>query len=366
MLLKEVYNQEFIDNILDCLKKFDPEFSSKKFLFEIKSSNYQNLELKERMNLLTQAINSGFINKNFQQKIEILKKVIVQIPQSRYLSLALIIFPNFVETFYEDESDFDFSLHALEFFTEFGSSEFAIRKFIKINSQKSLGVIEKWSKSKNYHIRRLASEGIRPKLPWGCKLEIFQKDPNPVIKILENLKNDDSQYVLKSVANNLNDISKDNPEIVLQILEKWQKEGINKFVIKHALRTLLKQGNVKALKIIGIASYNKNSNFFIESFDLQKTTIKVGADLGFSFVLNNKSQSQNIRLEHAIYFLKNNNSHNKKVFQIISKSFNAGSFKFERKFSFKEITTRKYYSGKHFISLIVNGFELEKKEFELI
>ena len=110
-----------------------------------------------------------------------------------------------------------------------------------------------WSKNKNKHVRRLASEGCRPKLPWATKLQIFIDDPSPILPILENLKDDPSKYVQKSVANNLNDILKDNFSIGIEVLKRWANQNPSsqrKWIIKHALRNQLKQKNLEALEIM--------------------------------------------------------------------------------------------------------------------
>ena len=279
--------------------------------------------------------------------------------------MAFIVFPDFVEQFC-DEKEFDLAINSLEFFTEFGSSEFAMRKFIEINQDEAFKYLEKFSKSKNYHIRRLASECCRPLLPWGNVLQNLKKNPTPILKILENLKFDDELYVRKSVANNLNDISKNNPELVLTLLEKWKKENVAEFIIKHALRTLLKKGDTKALFLIGIKNDEKEQNYVIKDFYLEKPQVNLNNYLNFRFDLENFKSNNKIRTEYAIFFRKNNGSLSKKIFQITTKNFEKGVFKISKKHLFKDFTTRKHYIGEHFISLIVNGLEIEKIKFDLI
>ena len=110
----------------------------------------------------------------------------------------------------------------------------------------------KWSKNKNVHVRRLSSEGLRPRLPWAKKLEQFIDDPTPILPILENLKKDESMFVKKSVANNLNDILKDNYSVGIRILKKWSKtkNKDTQWIIKHALRNEIKKENPEAVKLV--------------------------------------------------------------------------------------------------------------------
>ncbi len=362
MLLKEIYSEKFLQNLSKIILPLDVNFNEKNFLKILKDFDKQ--ELKQRMRSISISLEKNLSGQTYQSKAIVLKHAVGDLPRDKMSSLALIVFPDFVEIFGLD--DFDFSMQLLEFLTEFGSSEFAVRQFLKLNKNRSLSFFKAWSRSKNYHVRRLSSEGLRPRLPWGEVLEFFKKDPSEILPILENLKYDESEYVRKSVANNLNDISKDHPQVVLNLMQKWKKEKVHEGLIKHALRTLLKNGNKVALKIIGISCNNLSENFVIQSFSLQKEVIKISGDLRFDFVLENHLQNNKIRLEYVVYFLKQNGAHSKKNFQIITKNFAKGVFNFSKKHSFRDLSTRKHYAGKHLISLVVNGMEVQKLEFNLL
>ena len=367
MLLKEVYSSQFLENLTETIAKIDKKFDRQNFLQKTYlAKSWQQKELKQRMRAVTIALNQSLSAKNYQEKISVLKQAAVKIPHDKISRLALITFPDFVEIFGLDH--FEESMEALEFFTEFATSEFAVRQFIKLDQKRALIFFTKWTKNLSPHIRRLASEGCRPRLPWGESLPDFKKNPLAILPILENLKNDESQYVRKSVANNLNDISKDHPEIVLNLLSKWKKNQAQNMqrLIKHGLRTLLKQGNKSALQLINIDCNNLSENFAIQSFALQKAVVKVSEDLKFDFVLENQAPNHKIRLEYAVYFLKQNGSLAKKIFQITTKNFTEGVFAFSKKHSFRDLSTRKHNAGKHLISLVINGVELDKKEFQLL
>ncbi len=363
MLLKEVYNQDYLKLLGTTILAVEKSFDLQGFLKNFSKEDWQEKELNERKRAIAIAINDALPGKNYRQKIEILKLTIMAIPKGKNSPLALMLFPDFVEVF--GSEDFDFSMQALEFFTEFGSAEFAVRRFIEVDEKGALDFFIKWSKSENLHVRRLASEGCRPRLPWGRALKSFKKDPTPILPILENLKYDKQAYVAKSVANNLNDISKDNRQIVLDLAAKWQKEKVSEGLIKHALRTLLKRGDKAALKLIGIEDSSLAKNFAIQLFALQKAEVKISEHLVFDFTLENQASNNKIRLEYAVYFLRKNGSHSKKIFQITTKNFAKGVFSFSKKHSLRDMTTRKHYAGRHLISLVANGVELGKKEFYL-
>jgi len=369
MQLKEVYNQKFFEALCAALKKSHNKFNQKQFLALVLDKNWQERELKQRMRHISVCLDK-ILSGAYSENIEILKQTAKFVTKDKMSGLSLIIFADYVEVFGLD--DFSTSITALEFFTPFGSSEFAIRHFLVKYEQQTLKQMLLWAKSDNYHIRRLASEGCRPRLPWGIALQKFKQNPQPILTILEILKDDSEEYVRRSISNNLNDISKDNPEIALNLAEKWLKNANDNLtkLVKHGLRGLLKKGDKRALRLLSI---NDDHQAVIELFDLQKNLVKVSdvlnQDLQFSFkLLNHKKTNirQIIRLEYAIYFLMKNGLYSKKIFQIVQKHFGEGEFIFNRKHSFRIISTRKYYSGTHEIALILNGSEVDKKEFNLL
>jgi hydroxymethylpyrimidine pyrophosphatase-like HAD family hydrolase len=184
----------------------------------------------------------------------------------------------------------------------------------------------------------------------------FKKNPTPILQILETLKDDPEEYVRRSVANNLNDISKDNPDVVLDICEKWFGENANRdWIVKHACRTLLKAGNKRALMLFGFGDPRH-----IEISDLEFTpqTLAIGDELYFSFKITKRDRDiSRLRLEYAVNFVKANNKYLRKIFQIKEADFDTGSYSIKRKHSFKDLSTRKHYPGPHQFTIIVNGVE---------
>ncbi len=148
---------------------------------------------------------------------------------------------------------FELSMTLFKEMTKRSSAEFGIRFFLLESPEKTLAVLKTWTSDRNQHVRRLVSEGSRPRLPWAMNLPLFIKDPAPVIELLEQLKDDNKEYVRRSVANNLNDIAKDNPDLVAEIAEQWMKGASQERtrLIRHACRTLLKNGHKKTLKVLG-------------------------------------------------------------------------------------------------------------------
>ena len=352
--LKNVYTKEYIKNLALKIKDNYKEFDTDKFINSIFDNTWESLELKARMRHI--AINlEKSLALTYDKQLEILKEV-----SKDFSSFEAMFFQDFVEVFGLD--DFEESMKALEVFTQDSSSEFAIRQFILKYEDKTMIQMKIWSQSSNEHLRRLSCEGCRPRLPWAIALPKFKKDPTKVFEIIEFLKNDKSLYVKKSVANNLNDISKDNPHLVINFIKT--NLGVSKdldWICKHASRTLLKKADKEILKLF---SFDKSKHVDIQNFSCD-LSVKINESLNFSFELVSQEEIGNVRIEYAIDYLKSNKNHNKKVFMISQNEIKSNSKKFIKKQSFKNMSTRKHYLGIHYISILINGEEIIKKEFLL-
>jgi 3-methyladenine DNA glycosylase AlkC len=354
--LKNYIDKKFISTLASFVAQNDPTFSQKQFTALVLNKDWSKKELKARVRHLSLSLGETLTG-NYKQQVATLKKVV---PHTS--GLGRMVFPDFVEVF--GQEDFKTSLSALQFFTPYFSSEFAIRPFIKKQPQLLMKLLATWSTNSNEHIRRLASEGCRPRLPWSFKLQEFIDDPQPVLKILENLKNDPSLYVRKSVANNLNDISKDHPELVLKLAKQWiGKSEHTDWILKHALRTLLKKGNQKALKLFGVG---RTKNISVQSLRLKNSSFKIGSRLEFSVrLLNNNKKEELVRVEYAIHYLKKSGGYSKKVFKMTEKYLQQGIHNLERHHSLCQMTTRKHIAGVHVLDIVVNGETQISQNFRL-
>jgi 3-methyladenine DNA glycosylase AlkC len=355
--LKNMFSQQLLAGLSKRIKKEYSPFSEKKFLHHFQTEEWKQAELKRRVRLVTEAMHEQ-MPQCFEDAIAIL------IPASSHFSWGFVgvIFPDYVELYGREH--WKTSMHALSEFTQTSTAEFAIRPFIVDNQDRAMKQMLQWSKSSNHHIRRLSSEGCRPRLPWGIRLHELMNNPSVILPILENLKEDPELYVRKSVANNLNDISKDHPELVLSIAEKWiGKHDHTDWIVKHGLRTLLKSGNKRALSIFG---HHEIKGLEVEKLKLSATKIKLGETLAFSFELKNITKTAlECRVEYAIDFVKANNSHSKKIFQIAKMKVESGVHVIKRNQRFVDLTTRVHYSGKHIIHIVLNGETLASQAFEL-
>ncbi|KAA3658552.1 MAG: DNA alkylation repair protein [Calditrichaeota bacterium] len=352
---KELFNQEFVNDLADAVKQQYKAFDAVEFKACVLDREWPARELKQRMRHISSSL-QDFLPNDYGQSLEILKKT-----SQAFSGLAHIVFADFVEIYGLDH--FSASVEALALFTQNSSAEFAVRPFIKKYPVKMMQQMEKWAVSDNEHLRRLASEGCRPRLPWAMALPQFKKDPLPVLEILGLLKNDPSEYVRKSVANNLNDISKDNPEIVLGRAKKWLgKSKETDWIVKHGCRTLLRAGNTGALLLLG---YEEPANIRISALNVTPV-IKMGETIEFSFsVTAEEGMLGKLRLEYIIDFMKANGKTSPKIFKISEGDFESEKRDIVKNHSFRPITTRKYYPGTHGLKIIVNGVQKAEAAFDV-
>jgi 3-methyladenine DNA glycosylase AlkC len=355
--LKYMYNSDTLSELAGFIKLYYKKFNVQEFLSNFKTKSWKEAELKARVRIITISLYDN-LPKDYEKALNIL------IPASFHIKWHYfgIFFPDYVECY--GLNDWKLSMKALQEFTQSSSGEFAIRPFIELDQDRAFKKLLKWSKNRNHHIRRLASEGCRPRIPWGSKLQSLVADPSPIIPILENLKNDPELYVRKSVANNLNDISKDNPELVLRIARAWHgKSEHADWIVKHGLRTLLKKGDRNALQIFG---HESAKGLKVNKLKLSSKSIMIGDKLEFSFELENTHKKPlKVRLEYAIYYAKKSKLDSRKVFQIGKLDMEPSKQLFKKSQSFKDFSTRKHLAGEHKIGILVNGEELDVALFRL-
>ncbi|HBG7287906.1 DNA alkylation repair protein [Clostridioides difficile] len=354
-LLKNMYNRESLYEVAVAIQSVYNSFKVDEFIKSTMDETWNNLELKARCRKISMSLGM-YLPEDYKEALSILEKSVTGF----YFAF---FFPDFVEVYGQDDINWDLSISALERNTEYWSSEFAVRAFIIKDEERMMAQMRKWSKHKNEHIRRLASEGCRPQLPWGQAISKFKKDPTPVLPILEQLKTDTSTYVQKSVANNLNDISKTHPDLVISIAKDWYgKNKYTNWIVKHGCRTLLKKGNRDVLALFG---YDDTTSINIQDFTLETTSISIGENLTFSFKILAKKATKT-RLEYGIDYMKSNGKRNRKIFKISEVSLKENEKKsYMKKHSFADVSVRRHYPGIHSITIIINGVEKGKLDFEL-
>jgi 3-methyladenine DNA glycosylase AlkC len=356
--LKELFNADFARQFARDINSVYSRFDQNSFTTKV-IQDLPALELNQRLRLFSVVL-KDHLPEHFPTAIELLKKA-APITKAGYTNL---IYPDYVALYGKEH--FDLSLQALEYFTQFGSSEFAIREFLRIDFNRTINVMKKWTKSRNEHVRRLASEGSRPRLPWSFKLDMVIKNPELTFSLLNSLKADSSAYVKKSVANHLNDISKDNPDKMIAFVKTWSPANTHSaWIIKHACRSLIKKGNSKSLALFG---FEKNPKIKIKDFRIMPDKVKLGDSISISFeLLSNSSKPQNLVVDYVMHYRKKSGQVSKKVFKwkemdLVPKQ----RVLLKKKQLLIDMSTRKHFPGIHKAELQVNGKIMASDSFTLL
>lgn len=259
----------------------------------------------------------------------------------------------------------DGALDLLASLTSRLSSEFALRILLRADLPRVLSTAHAWAGSPDPHIRRLASEGTRPYLPWALRVPELTTRPEHTLPILDALYNDESEYVRRSVANHLNDLSRHAPEAVLQAAARWSEAPgeSTAWVVRHGLRTLVKQGNAQALALLGYSG----TALVVEDFEVLSVDVTFPGTLGFSArIRNDGTETARIALDYVVYHLRANGTQSPKTFKLTSRTLAPGQeIQVSREHKFREITTRRYYNGDHAVALQVNGLQTQPAPFRL-
>jgi len=354
--LKEIFNRERLQHIARETAAVWPQFDGKRFM-KLATSGLDDLGIMQRMRQTAISLHDT-LPEDFPRALAILKELAPRIGHG----FASITLPEFVALY--GQNHFKQSLDALKFFTRFGSSEFAIRHFLAADFDRTLHVMRGWADDGNEHVRRLASEGSRPRLPWSFQLKNLIADPSPTAPILETLKADPSLYVRKSVANHLNDIGKDHPDLLVERVSGWDRDDRQTaWIVRHALRTLIKKGDARALALIGTTG---KAEVRVDAFSVEPARIKLGDRITTKATLVSTSTApQRLVIDYAIHYPKKNGV-SRKVFKLKEIELAAdGKCDLAISQTVKDFTTRKHNAGFHLMEMMVNGEVVGTSGFQL-
>lgn len=261
--------------------------------------------------------------------------------------------------------EFDAGLELLRDMTKRSSSEFAVRYFLLADQSRALAIMGEWTDDPSEHVRRLVSEGTRPRLPWAMQLPELIADPSPMLPILEALRDDPEEYVRRSVANHLNDITKDHPDLVGRLAIDWMlgADKNRQRLLRHATRTLVKQGHPLALEAFGL----RPPEVEVDALTIDTPIVDFGTALNFNLQLRSlSSEPQDLIIDYLVHFRKANGSLSAKVFKWTKFTLDGnGTRALARAHPIRPITTRRYYSGEQRLSLRINGRDFGDEQFEL-
>jgi len=262
---------------------------------------------------------------------------------------------------------FEASMQAQYELTQRFTAEFSIRPFLERYPAATLARLQEWVSDPNLHVRRLVSEGTRPRLPWASRLREFQQDPRPVLALLEQLKDDPELYVRRSVANNLNDIGKDHPTLLMETVRRWMIDATDerRWLVRHALRSAIKRADPDALAILG---FGKQANVTLNQVKIVPERPTIGESVAIAFEVRSiDSQPQRVLIDLRVHFVKANGKTSPKVFKLKTVDLAPqASVKLEKRLSLAHMTTRKHYCGIHQVDVLFNGSTQPLGSFELI
>ncbi len=364
---KNIYNPTLIAGMADHLARVSPEFD--RTVFEAHAlTGLDDLEMMDRAEKISRAIDLAFPD-DFATKTAAMVAALhpredmalkeMEIDEHGIAGWAVAAMARVVAR--DGLAHPLEALAALKEMTKRFSSEFSVRPFFRDHPDLTLETAMSWAEDENVHVRRLASEGARPLLPWGIKLQRFVEDPSPLVPLLTKLRDDPEEYVRKSVANNLNDIAKDHPDLVAGLAKEWLKgaDRSRERLVKQACRTLIKQGHPGVLKAFGFPP----PDLAAVTLDVPKA-VKLGdtMDIALSFVAN---ADQALLIDYVLHFMRANGKLSPKVFKWTELSVAKGETKtLTKAHSYKPVTTRKDYPGQQIVAVQINGQEVARQAFD--
>ncbi|SEL88302.1 3-methyladenine DNA glycosylase AlkC [Roseateles sp. YR242] len=356
-LLKELINPAALKGVAALFSELSPSFDRRRFLAAA-GEGLDELSILQRVHRVAQSLALALPGSYAEQ----LALVVEAGPRlsGAFLNMAL---GDFVATY--GLADPARSLKALKRLTPYGTAEFAVRPFLRQDLTGTLRTMEGWAQDRNEHVRRLASEGCRPRLPWSFRLDALVKDPTPLTPILHALRHDSSLYVRRSVANSLNDVTKDHPDWVFTHVADWEMDHPHcTWIVKHALRSQIKKGDPRALRLIGASD---GAEVAIDGLSVSPARVALGGEVEIAFALRSVgSAAQRLVVDYVVHYVKKNGSPSPKVFKLKTVALSAGettSVRIRR--ALRNFTTRVHYAGEHRVDVVVNGQTLASGTFTL-
>lgn len=364
--LRDVFNPENITALAEAIKKNWPAFNERSFLADILPA-LDSLGFGERSLLIRDSLEKH-LPKDFPRAVGILLKSLgPELNGAPAPFDAFIVWPQCAFVSKCGKGHFDVSMNALYEMTKRFSAEADLRAFIEVDYERAMKILNEWCDDPNPDVRRLVSEGTRPRLPLTGRIKRFQEDPRPVIALLDKLKDDETEYVRRSVANNINDIAKDNPDIAIATLKRWNQDKNPKvqWVVRHAARSLIKQGHPEVIEMLG---YSTTPQISVSGIVISPKTQRPGGSIEFSFsIASSAATPQKLIVDFTAHYNKANGKLSPKVFKLRDLSLPAGkTIAIKKSFALKNTSGRTIYPGKHAIEIQINGKTYQRGEFEVV
>ena len=351
--LKNSFGPDVIDRIGADIAAVAPDFDAPRFRRRA-SRGLDRLELTDRARHIVEALAAELPADRRAALRTLVRSLGPELPDARLAGMdGFVYLPHVLFVAQHGLDHFEEAMGAQYELTKRFTAEFSIRAFLERYPEKTLDRLRRWSSDPNVHVRRLVSEGTRPRLPWAPRLRAFQRDPAPVIGLLDLLCRDPELYVRRSVANNLNDISKDHPGRATAVASRWCDQGVDSYVIRHGLRTLVKAGDPEALALLG---YSPDSPAHVE-LRLTPRRAAIGGTIGAEVALHNPTaDAQQVLVDLRVHFVRPGGRSSPKVFKVGEFTLQPGESRMARKtISVAQQSTRTHHPGRHTVDLMVNG-----------
>jgi 3-methyladenine DNA glycosylase AlkC len=356
--LKHFFDERLVRRIAATFRASFGGFPAERFVAEA-SEGLAALELLDRGRHIARALGRALPD-DFLRAVDILLRSLDAAPSREGGAMSSFFY--LPHTIFVAERGLDYfepSMRALHALTQRFTAEFSIRFFLLRDPERTLERLRLWSTDESRHVRRLVSEGTRPRLPWAVRLPAFIEDPSPVLALLEVLKDDPEEYVRRSVANNLNDIAKDHPDLAVEVCKRWS-EGAGKeraWIVRHALRWLVKQGHPGALSVFGAG---KRSEAQIERAKVSPRRVRLGERVDFSCeIVAGSTETERLVVDYVVHYPGASGKIRPKVFKLRAINLPPGGREqLSGTISLVDLTTRKHHPGEHRIDLRVNGVDM--------
>lgn len=369
LLKDQLFNAEKLRLLSEPLAAQSVGFDTQGFVHTV-LSGYPARELSERIAWTREQLQC-FLPGNYREQVDLILKALPApcdpgLSDNDFGDFIYAVYGDFVAHYGCTLEDLSFSLGALHKITTRFSAEFALRPFLQRFPEATLQILQRWAQDPHYHVRRLVSEGTRPRLPWGKNVDLSWAQCEPLLTLLHA---DPTRFVQRSVANHLNDWSKQDPAAVLSCLAHWQAlqradQKTLGYLTRHALRTLVKQGHAGALKALG---YDPAAKYSLVSLRFTSQVI-LGQRFEFEVTLRSDAlQSQNFLVDYIVYYRNQKGELRPKVYKLKTCVLAAGaSVVLKKALPFKPRSTRTLYAGEQGFAIQVNGQATPRHRFELV
>jgi 3-methyladenine DNA glycosylase AlkC len=364
--LKDSFGSDVPRRIAESIAAVRSDFPVRRFLVEA-LDGYEDLELLPRGRQIARALNAH-LPADYDESIEILLAALDPLTQGEELTgmAAFILMPHVFFVAEYGLNHWETSMKAQYELTQRFTAEYSIRAFLEREPERTLERLREWARDPSPDVRRLVSEGTRPRLPWAPRLRRFLLDPSPVLELLELLKDDESLYVRRSVANNLNDIGKDHPALLITTCRRWTQEASQerRWLIRHALRSAIKRGDRAALEVLGFGARGAAE---VDGMTIEPRRPSIGESIRFTFTLRNSTRDPAaFNVDLRVHFVKANGGTSPKVFRVRELILGPGERRnLSKLVSVRQQTTRTHHPGRHDVEVVVNGATVARDLFNI-